>query len=208
VSRTPLSAALGALLVASCLGPVLEPPGPSYHNPLDFLDGGLPLLKDGGLGDGGLPTGATVSAGSVDGQIFDLTSAIYQVEGGGDAGPSFTVLYLSDAPDFCAQLLDGGLAAPWNELSFLLAGDVPATYPIASILPPSGATAAFNWQGGDGGGFGFETGQTGEVDLVAVDPQNIQPTSGTYSADFSDAGSLIGRFKATPCSATPPAPGE
>ena len=121
-----------------------------------------------------------MSAGSVDGQIFDLTSAIYQVEGGGDAGPSFTVLYLSDAPDFCAQLLDGGL----------------------------GATAAFNWQGGDGGGFGFETGQTGEVDLVAVDPQNIQPTSGTYSADFSDAGSLIGRFKATPCSATPPAPGE
>ena len=89
-----------------------------------------------------------------------------------------------------------------------LAGDVPAVYLIAQILAPNGATAAFDWQGGDGGGFGFETGGTGEVDLIAVDPQNLQPTTGTYFADFADAGSLVGRFSAKPCNATPPAPGE
>jgi len=208
VSRASLIA-LSAVLGAGCLTSAVETSFPSYHNPLDFEDGGVLPLRDAGVSDGGLSNnGATVSTGTVDGQVFDLTSAIYQVEGGGDAGPSFTTLYLSDAPDFCAQLLDGGLAAPWNLISFHLAGDLPDVYLVAPILPPSGATAAFDWQGGDGGGFGFETGQSGEVDLVSVDRQNIQPTTGTYFADFADAGSVIGRFSATPCTATPPAPGE
>ncbi len=204
------SLALCALLLSSCLGSVTETAFPSYHNPLDYLDASVVLPHDAGVSnDGGLPpTGATVSSGLVDGQSFDLTSAIYQVAAADDAGPASTTIYLSDAPDFCAQLLDGGLAAPWNLISLHLAGDLPAVYLIAPILPPSGATAAFDWQGGDGGGFGFETGASGEVDLIAVDAQNIQPTTGTYFADFADAGSVIGRFSATPCNATPPAPGE
>ena len=52
-----------------------------------------------------------------------------------------------------------------------------------------------------------ETGQSGTVALEAIDPQDIQPTLGTYSADFADAGSLIGRFSATPCSVAPPSAG-
>ncbi|MHB8416802.1 MAG: hypothetical protein ACYDCL_01915 [Myxococcales bacterium] len=204
-------ALLGSLALAGCLGPVFEPAPPSYHNPLDVLDGGvLRRPPDGGSpapGDGGLPPGATVSVGSVDGRAFELTSAVYQVQGGGDAGPARTLLYLSDAPAFCGQLLDGGLGAPWNVLSFHLAGDVAATYPIASPLPPEGATAAFDWEDGDGGGFGFETGQAGQVGLTAVDPLNTQPSVGSYSVDFGDAGSLTGRFTASPCSAAPPPPG-
>jgi hypothetical protein len=201
--------ALSALLIAGCLGRDVEAGLPIYHNPLDFLDGGaLPSRDAGTAGDGGLPSGANASIGSVDGQLFNLASAVYQVQGGGDAGPARTLLFLSNAPRFCAQLQDGGLTAPWSVLSFHLAGDVPATYSVASILPPSGATAAFNWQGGDAGGFGFETGQSGEVDLLSVDPQNLQPSTGTYIADFGDAGSVTGRFTATPCGATPPLAGE
>ncbi|HUB07800.1 MAG TPA: hypothetical protein VMB50_12390 [Myxococcales bacterium] len=199
------------LVLAACLGPVHEPPAPSYHNPLDVLDAG-PVKKpgDGGVhptGDGGLPPGATVSLGSVDGRAFELTSAIYQVLGGDDAGPERTLIYLSDAPRFCAQLADGGPTAPWNVVALHLAGDLPATYPIATPLPPEGATAEFDWEDGDGGGFGFETGLSGQVQLEAVDPLNAQTTLGTYTVGFGDAGSIVGRFTASPCAGTPPPPG-
>ncbi len=200
-----------ALALAGCLGPVDEPPRPVYHNPLDVLDGGVLRrpTADGGQPshDGGLPPGATVSVGSVDGRSLSLTSAVYQVQGGGDAGPARTLIFLSDAPAFCGQMLDGGLAAPWNVLSLHLAGDVAGSYPVASILPPSGATAGFDWEDGDGGGFGFETGQGGTVDLTGVDPLNAQPTMGSYTADFGDAGAVTGRFTASPCPAIPPPPG-
>ncbi len=129
--------------------------------------------------------------------------------GGSDAGPARTLIFLSDAPHLCAQLGDGGsLATPWNVLRFHLAGDVPGPYPVASVLAPGGASAEFDWEAGDaGGGFGFETGQSGQVNLEAVDPGNAQAAFGSYSADFGDAGAVTGRFTASPCPAIPPAPG-
>ncbi len=201
---------LGLALAGGCLGPVVEPPRPAYHNPLDVYDAG-PLPGDGGGApgtDGGLPPGATVSQGSVDGRAFELTSAIYQVQGGADGGMPRTLVSLSDAPDLCGALTDGGLPTPWNVVRLYLAGDVPGFYPVAPVLPPSGATATFDWEDGDGGGFGWQTGQDGGVQLDRVDPGNAQTTAGSYAVDFGDAGALVGRFTASPCAALPPPPGE
>lgn len=211
--RRTLAPLLPLWLLAGCLGAVTEPPTIRYHNPLDILDAGSAAARDGGEadgGDGGLPPGSNVSVGSVDGRSLALSSAIYQVEGGGDAGPARTLIYLSDAPSFCQQLQlsDGGLASPWDVLRFHLAGDVSGSYPIASVLPPSGAISNFDWEDLDAGTFGFETGQSGQITLTSVDAQGLQPTTGSYSVDFADAGSVTGRFTASPCPFVPPTAGE
>ncbi len=203
---------LWAFLVAApltaCFSPAFEPPGAVYHNPLDVLDAGS-SPRDGGIppADGGIPPGSTASEGSVSGRAFDLASAIYRVEGA-DGGTPRTLVSLSDVADMCGRLEDGGLPAPWNVVRLYVAGDEPGAYPVAAILPPLGATAEFDWQDGDGGGFGFTTGLDGGVQLDRVDLAGLLTASGSYAVDFGDAGSITGRFVASPCPALPPNPGE
>ncbi len=197
--------AFACLWALGCLTPVGENLPPAYHNPLDILDAGVPQLPpDAGSDGGGLPPGPDATVGTVDAHSPQFTSATYQVLTTG--GPARTLIYVADVADLCVSAQDGGLGDHWNQLRLHLAGDTPAKYPAQSILPPSGATAEFDFQD-QNGAFGFEVATGGEVQLVAVDPGNSQTTSGTYQLTFGDAGSLSGRFTAEPCSATPPQAG-
>jgi hypothetical protein len=186
-------------LPLGCLSPVAPPYQPEYHNPLDLLDGGAGDGGDGGARDAG-PTGPTQSQGTVDGRSFDLTSAIVQVLG--DGGSPSTSIWLADVPDLCAALKDGGLEVPWNLLQIHLAGDATGTYPVATILPPGGATGRFDWLS-PGDVFGFERASSGTVLLFGIDPANQSPATGDYQLEFGDAGALTGHFEAHPCPVVP-----
>jgi hypothetical protein len=192
--------------LAGCLGTVGEVAPAVYHNPLDILDSGVPTPPpDSGMPpDSGLPPGPDSSTGTVDGHTPQFASAIYEVVTTG--GPPRTFLYVADLVDLCALARDGGLGPSWTLLRFHLAGDTPASYPVASILPPSGATAELDFLD-QSGAYGFAPAVGGSVQLDSVDPGNTQPTNGSYTLDFGDAGSLVGRFSADPCSATPPQAG-
>jgi hypothetical protein len=181
-----------------CLSPVAPPYQPVYHNPIDVLDGGG---TDGGpgSGDGGPPSGPTYSQGSVGGRSFNLSSAVVRVEP--DAGASSSI-WIADVPDLCLQLQDGGLALPWNLLQIHLAGATSGTYPVATVLPPGGATARLDWQSAIDA-FGFDRANSGDLLLFGIDPANQAPATGEYQLQFGDAGSLTGHFEAHPCPVVP-----
>jgi len=191
-------------LPLACLTPVAPPYQPVYHNPLDVLDAGA---RDGG-GDAGAedagPVGPTHSEGTVDGRSFNLSSGIVRtVTDGGSASAS---IWLADVSDLCAEVLDGGgLTSPWNLLQIHLAGDAPGTYPVATILPPGGATGRFDWQAA-GPDFGFEQASAGTLILFGIDPNDGAPAIGDYQLLFGDAGSLSGHFEAYPCPVVPSIP--
>jgi hypothetical protein len=192
-------------LPLACLTPVAPPYQPVYHNPLDLLDGGQVDGGDGGDAgppDAG-PVGPTNSNGTVDGRGFNLSSAIVQVMTDGGA-PSASI-WLADVSNLCAEMLDGGLSVPWNLLQIHLAGDSPGTYPVATILPPGGATGRFDWQEVDHS-FGFERASAGTLLLFGIDSTNLAPAIGDYQLDFGDAGSLSGHFEAEPCPVVPGTP--
>jgi hypothetical protein len=189
-------------LPMACLTPVAPPYQPVYHNPLDVLDGGHWDGGDAGLPDGG-PVGPTYSNGTVDGRSFNLSSAIVQVMT--DAGAPSASIWLADVPDLCAEMLDGGLSVPWTLLQIHLAGDSPGTYPVATILPPGGATGRFDWQAADHS-FGFERANAGTLLLFGIDSTNLSPATGDYQLEFGDAGALSGHFEAQPCPVVPGAP--
>jgi hypothetical protein len=205
VKRSPLLFA--CLGFAGCLTTVEGQTPPVYHNPLDILDGGVPPLPDSGSppGDGGgLPPGPNATVGSVASQMPQFVSATYEVATSG--GPARTFIYLADVDGLCALATDGGLGQSWNLLRLHLAGDTPDDYRVAAILPPSGATAEFDFQDSSGA-YGTFGAVSGTVQLDSVDPGNVQTVTGTYTVDFGDAGSLEGRLTASPCSAVPPPPG-
>jgi hypothetical protein len=201
------SVLLFVLPLLGCLTAVQETPPLVYHNPLDVLDASVPPLPDSGAppeDGGGLPPGPDGTAGTVVSRTPQFVSATYQVLTTG--GPARTLIYLADVNDLCTLVQDGGLGPSWNLLRLHLSGDTPASYAAASILPPNGATAEFDFQDMSGA-YGFVGAVGGTVQLDSVDPANTQTTRGTYTFDFSDAGSLRGRFTADPCSAVPPPPG-
>jgi hypothetical protein len=205
VTRFCLLLAWGLLL--GCLNPVVEPEPAVYHNPLDILDGGIPPIPDSGPPpmDGGLPPGPDATLGTVNDRTPQFTSATYQVSTSG--GPARTLIFIADVVDLCASANDGGLGTNWNQLRLHLAGDVPASYTVQPILPPSGAIAEFDFQD-ESGAYGLTPAVSGEIQLDAVDPGNSQVTTGTYTLSFGDAGSLTGRFTAAPCSVAPPQAGS
>jgi hypothetical protein len=191
---------LPLVLTSGCLTPVAPPYQPVYHNPLDVLDGGIPDAGDAGASDGGGPPGGTYSQGVIDGHNLDLTSAIVRVEG--DGGSQSASIWLADVPDLCGALEDGGLSLPWNRLTLHFAGDSSGTYAVASILPPGGATARFDWQS-PGDAFGFELAASGSIFLFSIDAANQAPATGKYELHFGDAGAVSGTFEANPCPVVP-----
>jgi hypothetical protein len=199
--------AIAGFCAVGCLTTVQETPPLAYHNPLDVIDAGVPPLPDSGSppqDGGGLPPGPDGTAGSVASQTPQFVSATYQVLTTG--GPARTLVYLADVNGLCALSQDGGLGPSWNLLRLHLAGDTPASYSAASVLPPNGATAEFDFQDMTGA-YGLVGAVSGTVQLDSVDPANTQTARGTYTLDFSDAGALRGRFTADPCPAVPPPPG-
>jgi hypothetical protein len=205
VIRSPIPFAV--ILLAGCLTTVEGQPPAVYHNPLDILDSGVPPLPDSGAppqDGGGLPAGPDGTVGTVGSQTPQFVSAIYQVLTTG--GPPRTLIHVADVEGVCALATDGGLGSSWNLLRLHLAGDTPAAYSVAAILPPAGAIAELDFQDSTGA-YGIYGAQGGTVQLDAVDPGNAQTVRGTYTLDFGDAGSLRGRFTADPCSASPPQPG-
>jgi hypothetical protein len=208
VRRSPLLLLAGFCL-SGCLTTVEGQSPPVYHNPLDILDSGVPPLPDSGPrpdgGDGGgLSPGPDGTAGTVGSRTPLFTSATYQVVTSG--GPARTAIYIADVADLCSQVSDGGLGQNWNLLRLHLAGDTPAGYTVAAILPPAGATAEFDFQD-TSGAYGIYGAVGGTVQLDGIDPGNAQTSTGTYTLDFGDAGSLRGRFTAAPCSVVPLQPG-
>jgi hypothetical protein len=197
--RAPL---LSLVFISGCLTPVAPPYQPVYHNPLDVLDAGVPDAGDAGVSDGGGPSGTTYSQGVIDGHSLDLTSAIVWVQS--DAGSPSASIWLADVPDLCGALEDGGLSLPWNLLTLHFAGDSSGDYTVASILPPGGATARFDWQS-PGDAFGFELATSGSILLQAIDAAN-QTASGDYQLDFGDAGAVTGHFEAGSCPVHPSTP--
>src|SRR5450432_1949590 len=131
---------LATLWVSGCLTTVEGQTPAVYHNPLDILDGGVPPLPDSGSppsDGGGLPPGPDGTLGTVGSQTPLFTSATYDVRSTG--GPPRTLVYVADVADLCAASSDGGLGPSWNLLRLHLAGDTPAAYSVAPVLPPLGA---------------------------------------------------------------------
>jgi hypothetical protein len=204
MSRQPLALTLwflSPIVGAGCFAPSVEPTPPSYHNPLDLLDGGEPH------GDGGHSpdAGPSRSIGTVEGHSPNLFAATYHVDID-DAGAGRTSIYLADVADLCAAIAsDAGLGATWNLVRFRVDGDEANAYPVAPVLPPSGAIAEFDYQD-DAGGFGIVAASGGSLQLDSVDPNNVQPTIGTYTLSFSGTDSLTGTFVAGPCALAPAPP--
>jgi hypothetical protein len=195
---------LGLLALGACLSTVELPPEVGYHNPLDHPDGGH--LPDGGLApaDGG----ANSSQGTIDGRTPNLTAAIY-FAATLDGGQPRTLITLADVANLCALSgRDAGDMGPSSDVVRLrLAGDVPGTYLVAAALPPSGATAEFQYRS-DAGAFGTRTAVSGVIALNAIDPRNAQPAQGLYTLTFSPTETLSGKFVGEPCAAISPPSGS
>jgi hypothetical protein len=121
--------------------------------------------------------------------------------------PGDMAIYLLSQPVGCDQLAPSGwsfrMAAPTGVLELLLAGTTATSYPLSSNTPPT----APDGYGRDiyatsGGSRVTQNGDTGTVELTAIDPDGT--AHGSFSVAFA-VGSLTGSFTAASCpSGMPP----